>query len=172
MRKDGRFLRQVVPLCKAQVVFLTRAKSSDLTTVRKIPKIYVTLFNCSHQIYFAPKPQISLEMIFLSDSSNRLLEITMSHFIILLYFTWKQGLINTCGLSRLHNSLLFGYLVYIQNTIERNRVKIIFFCFLFRDIYLFNSICQLSSSILIRASVAFKTWCGHQYRVGIICPPG
>ena len=20
--------------------------------------------------------------------------------------------------------------------------------------------------------VAFKTWCGHQYRVGIICPPG
>ena len=21
------------------------------------------------------------------------------------------------------------------------------------------------------APVAFKTWCGHQYRVGIICPP-
>ena len=96
MRKDGRFLRQVVPLCKAQVVFLTRAKSSDLTTVRKIPKIYVTLFNCSHQIYYAPKPRFlsfSLEMIFLSDSSNCRLQITMSHFIILLYnFTWKQGL--------------------------------------------------------------------------------
>ena len=96
MRKDGRFLRQVVPLCKAQVVFLTRAKLSDLTTVRKIPKIYVTLFNCSHQIYNAPKPRglrFSLEMIFLSDSSKCLLQIPMSHFIILLYFTWKQGLI-------------------------------------------------------------------------------
>ena len=22
------------------------------------------------------------------------------------------------------------------------------------------------------APVAFKTWCGHQYMVGIICPPG
>ena len=22
------------------------------------------------------------------------------------------------------------------------------------------------------APVAFKTWCGHQYCVGIICPPG
>ena len=96
MRKDGRFLRQVVPLCKAQVVFLTRAKSSDLTTVRKIPKIYVTLFNCSHQIYYATKPRglsFSLEMIFFSDSPNCLLQITMSHFIILLYFTWKQDLI-------------------------------------------------------------------------------
>ena len=28
------------------------------------------------------------------------------------------------------------------------------------------------TKVITGASVAFKTWCGHQYRVGIISPPG
>ena len=32
-------------------------------------------------------------------------------------------------------------------------------------------VCGTPYAIQTGAPVAFKTWCGHQYRVGIICPP-
>ena len=54
---------------------------------------------------------------------------------------------------------------------EKNRVHLFL-----RDAYIVNSLQGRwkvwKSGRPVQARLAFKTWCGHQNRVGIICPPG
>ena len=56
---------------------------------------------------------------------------------------------------------------YESTEIDENIYSRIIIC----EIWSHQNVCKSLVEINSGAPVAFKTWCGHQYRVGIICPP-